>query len=321
MATLTRRRSGSDAEGDLYDQERAWRPPPWRERLVPKTILGMTMLILSTAIGAAFSGAVLYAYYDYRLSQNEKRIESFTAGFDERFKTATETIAAEREAAKAEVRKELEPIKKIRAEGETLEELIEKASPSVWFVNTLDEAGQPSVGSAFVVASDSQQTLMITSFNTVRAATRQPGPAVNVRKGDEQIRATLHTWQEEKDLALLIIGKGNLPKLQFAPSDPPLKIGQRVFSLSGLGSKGGAISQGFVADVSSAGIQHDASIGTSFQGGPLLNDKGEVLAVASRAYAPLGFTTDDVFFGVPVRAACEKVLRCPDGGDPSAGNR
>ena len=101
MATLTRRR-GRGADDDLFDQDNAWRPPPWRERLVPKTILGMTMLILSTAIGAAFSGAVMYAYYDYRLTQNEKRIESFTNGFDQRFKTATETIAAEREAAKAE---------------------------------------------------------------------------------------------------------------------------------------------------------------------------------------------------------------------------
>jgi S1-C subfamily serine protease len=318
MATLTRRQSDED---NFYDQETAYQPPPWRERLVPKTILGMCMLILATSMGAAFSGAVMYAYYDYRLSQNEKRIESFTAGFDERFRTATETIAAEREAAKAEVRKELEPIKKIRAEGETLEALVKKVSPSVWFVNTLDEAGQPSVGSAFVVASDGEQSLLVTSFNTVRAATRQPGPAINVRKGDEQIKATLWTWQEEKDLALLVVGKANLPKLEFVPREPPLKIGERVFSMSGLGAAGGAVSQGFIADVSSAGIQHDAAVGSAFQGGPLLNDKGEVLAVSSRAYAPLGFGTEAVFFGIPIRAACEKVLRCPDGGTPSAGSR
>ena len=317
MAILTRGRS---VETDIYDDE-AWEPPPWRERLVPKTILGMCMLILATSMGAAFSGAVLYAYYDYRLNQNEKRIEGFTTGFDERFKTAMDTIAAEREAAKAEVRKELEPIKKIRAEGETLEALIKKVSPSVWFVNTLDEAGQPSVGSAFVVASDSDQTLMLTSFATVRAATRQPGPQINVRKGDEQIKATLWTWQEDKDLALLIVPKASLPKLEFAPKDPPLKVGERVFSMSGLGASGGAISQGFIADVSAAGVQHDAAIGSAFQGGPLLNDKGEVLAISSRAYAPLGFNTEAVFFGVPIRTACEKVLKCPDGGAPAAGNR
>jgi len=317
VATLTRRRSPSDA--DLFDQD--WTPPPWRERLVPKTILGMCTLILATAIGAAFSGAVLYAYYDYRLNRNEERINSFTAGFDQRFQTALDTIASEREAAKAEVRQELEPIKKIRAEGETLEELVKKVQASVWFVNTLDEGGQPSVGSAFVVASDGDQSLLLTSYNTVRAATRTPGPVVNVRKGEEQLKATLWTWQEDKDLALLIIQKANLPKLAFAPRDPPLKTGERVFSMSGLGASGGSIAQGFVADVSSAGVQHDAAVGSQFQGGPLLNDKGEVLAVSSRAYAPLGFSTEAVFFGVPIRAACEKVLKCPDGGDVGAGPR
>ena len=315
MALRTRDRDTDTVP--VFDQD--YRPPPWRERLVPKTVLGISMLILATAIGSAFSGTILYAYYDYRLSSNEDRIESFTGNFDQRFQTALDTIAAEREAAKAEVRKELEPIKKLTASSETLEELVKKVQPSIWFVSTLDEAGQPSVGSAFVVASDGDQALMLTSYNTVRAATRSPGPPVKIRKGDEELGATLFTWQEEKDLALLIVKKGGIPKLSFAGREPVLKTGERLFAVSGLGASGGAISQGFVADVSSAGIQHDAAIGSAFQGGPLVNDKGEVLAVASRAYAPLGFGTEAVFFGVPIRTACEKVLKCPDGGEPQAG--
>lgn len=301
----------------VFDQD--YRPPPWRERLVPKTVLGISMLILATAIGSAFSGTVLYAYYDYRLSNNEDRIETFTEGFDTRFQTALDTIAAEREAAKTEVRKELEPIKKIRAEGETLEALVKKVEKSIYFVTTLDEAGQPSVGSAFVVASDGEQALMLTSYNTVRAATRTPGPPVKIRKGDQELPATLFTWQEEKDLALLIVKKGDIPKLEFAAREPILKTGDRIFAVSGLGASGGAISQGFVADVSSAGIQHDVAIGAAFQGGPLLNDEGRVLAISSRAYSPLGFGTEAVFFGPPIRAACEKVLKCPDGGNPTPG--
>ncbi len=316
MALRTR---GRDRAEDLPVFDQDYRPPPWRERLVPKTILGISMLILATAVGAAFSGTVLYAYYDYRLSSNEDRIESFTGNFDQRFQTALDTIAAEREAAKNEVRAELEPIKKIRAEGETLEALVKNAEKSIWFVSTLDEAGQPSVGSAFVVASDGEQSLMLTSYNTVRAATRTPGPPVKIRKGDQELPATLFTWQEDKDLALLIVKKGGIPKLEFAGKEPVLKTGERVFALSGLGAAGGAVSQGFVADVSSAGIQHDAAIGPAFQGGPLLNSDGKVLAVSSRAYAPLGFSTDAVFFGVPIRVACEKVLKCPDGADPAAG--
>ena len=291
--------------------------PPARQRLLPSSVLGLSIVILAASLGAAFSGAVLYAYYEYRLSQNENFVERF----ESRFKEAQESINQEREAAKEEIRKELEPLRKIRAEGETLEALVNQVQPSVWFVSTLDEAGQPSVGSAFVVAADGDKSFLLTSYNSVRAATRKPGPGVTVRKGDEQITATVHTWQEDKDLALLTVPKGSLPKLNFAPRDPPLKIGERVFTVSGLGASGGSISQGFVADVSANAIQHDAGVGIGFQGGPLLNSKGEVLAVASRAYAPLGFTTDGVYFGVPVAMACEKVLKCPSGAVAGAGER
>ena len=38
-------------------------PVGWRERLLPKSALGMSAMLLFAALGAAFSGAILYAYY------------------------------------------------------------------------------------------------------------------------------------------------------------------------------------------------------------------------------------------------------------------
>jgi S1-C subfamily serine protease len=292
-----------------------------RDRLVPRTVLGLSVLILAFAIGAGFSGVVFYSYYEFRRDTSEKRTASFVEGFDERFKTAQQTIEAERENAKSEIQKELEPLKKIRAEGQTLEELVKKVGPATWFVRTLDAAGQPAVGSAFVVASDNSQSLMLTSFTTVEAATRSPGPQVTVRKGDQELKATVWTWQADRDIALLIVAKGSQPKLDFADNNPPLKAGERVFAVSGLGAAGAAVTQGFVADVSSAGVQHDASVGQAFQGGPLVNSDGEVLAVSSRSYAPLGFRSDAVWFGVPIRMACDRVLKCPSGAVGGAGDR
>jgi S1-C subfamily serine protease len=292
----------------------------WHDRLMPRTVLGLAMLILAFAVGSAFSGVIFYSYYEFKKDDTEKKVNQFVGGFDKNFKTAIDTIKAEQANAKSDIQKELEPLKKIRAEGETLDALVKKVQESVWFVRTLDGAGQPSVGSAFVVASDSGQTLFLTSYATVQAAAAQPGPAITLVKGSQEMKATLWTWQEEKDLALLVVSKGNIPKLEMASSSG-LKTGERVFAVSGLGGSGGAITQGFVADVSSQGIQHDASIGTSFQGGPLLNSDGGVLAVSSRSYAPLGFTTTEVYFAVPIQAACEKVLRCPNGAVGGAGAR
>ena len=295
-------------------------PVPLHEvtnRLLPRTVLGLTVLVLAFAIGAAFSGVVFYSFYEFRKDKSDAAIE----GFDQRRDDALNRINDESDTARAEIQKELEPLRKIRAEGEVLETLSKKVEPSVWFVRTLDEAGQPAVGSAFVVASDEDQSFLLTSFNTIRAATRRPGPQVVVRKGDQEVRADLITWQEDRDLALLVIGRGNIPKIDFAPRDPPLKTGERIFAIAGLGGSGVSVTQGFVADVSNNGIQHDAAVGTAFQGGPLVNSDGKAMAVASRTYAPLGFATDEVFFGVPLRAACERVLKCPDDANVGPGNR
>ena len=293
-----------------------------RDRIIPRTALGLSTLFLFAAIGAAFSGAVLFAYYQWRLDQNEATLTSLVENFDDEVAGAKEDITADRDDATEQIRQELEPLQKLVASGETLEQLLEVVSPSMWFVVSRDEAGAPSVGSAFVVASDSEQSFLLTSYNTVRAVTRQPAPPLTVRKGGEEVSATLWTWDESRDLALLVIGRGNQPRLEWTDDPNIVGIGDRVFVVSGLGSAGAAVVQGSVADVSSAGLQHDAAVGSAFQGGPVVTSQGEVIGVASRTYSPLGFRPEEVFFAVPIRDSCDRVLRCPSGGDPGgAGER
>ena len=295
------------------------RPHDWRGRLLPRSVLGITALMLATALGAAFSGAVLYAYYEYRLDQNETAIDQYVDGFDERLDTAVKTIDAERDDARSAVRQELEPLRQLAASGETISDILEKVGPSVWFVATRGEDGAPSVGSAFVVFADGDQSFLLTSFTTVRAATRQPAPGIELRKGDDRLEATLLTWEEGRDLALLSVRRANLPRLEWSTREPVVDPGERVFAVSGLGARGGSVTQGLVTDVSGAGIQHDSPVGPQFQGGPLVTSNGEVVGVSSRQYTPLGFGTDAVWFAPPIRSACDRVLRCPDGNATGAG--
>ena len=289
------------------------RAADWSGRLLPRSVLGIASLILATALGAAFSGAVLYAYYEFRKDASDEQAQEFAETFNERLERAVDIIDAEEEEAKQAVRDELEPLEQLAATGETLERLRSEASPSVFFVSTLGEDGSPSVGSAFVVFSDAEQTFLLTSLTTVKASTREPRPPIVVRQGGEEIDARLVSWEDDgaHDLALLSIARGNIERLPWAEGDPIIGIGERVFAVSGLGAGGGAVSQGLVGDVSGAGVQHDAPIGPQFQGAPLLNSNGEVVGVASRAYAPLGFAPDAVWFAPLIRTACEKVLQCP----------
>jgi S1-C subfamily serine protease len=287
--------------------------PSWTGRLLPRSVLGITALILAMSLGAAFSGAVLYAYYEFRADSSDKKADEFAKTFAERLDTAVKIIEAERDKAKQSVRDELKPLEQLAATGETLERLRAEVSPSVFFVSTLGEDGSPSVGSGFIVFSDAEQSFLLTSLTTVKAATHQPGPPIKVRQGSDEIDAKLVSWEDDgqHDLALLSIDRGNIKRLPWAGGDPIIGVGERVFAVSGLGAGGGAVSQGLVGDVSGAGVQHDAPIGPQFQGSPLLNSNGEVVGVASRAYAPIGFAPDAVWFSPFIESACEKVLQCP----------
>lgn len=301
--TSERARSG----GGFVDRLRA---------MVPGTALGLAGLLFAMSVASAFTGAVLYAYYEYKLGQTEDRVAEFEAGFEDAVTAAVGQIGTERDAAVGQVQSQLDELERFAASGETLAGILEAAQPSVWFVSTLDDAGQPSVGSAFVVFSDSEQSFLLASHTTIRAATQSPGPAITVRKGDDEVEADLVSWDVGNDLALLAISRPGLPALEWASNEPPLQIGDRVFVVSGLGAAGGGISQGFVADVSANGIQHDAPVGTAYQGGPLLSSSGLVLASASRSYSPLGFSPEAVFFAVPIRNACAEVVNCPGGERP-----
>jgi S1-C subfamily serine protease len=310
MATDVRAGEADDASEGAPELRTGWR------RAVPTTALGLAFALFCASVASALTGAILYAFYEYRLGQTEDRVDAFEAGFQDDVSAALDEIGKERDSAVGEVQSQLDDLEKFAASGETLQGLLEKVSPSVWFVTSRDEAGQPSVGSAFVAFSDAEESFLIASYNTVRANTQEPVPGIEVVKGDERLQATLVRWDPANDLALLSIPKPSLPALPWAPTDPPPQVGDRVFVVSGLGGGGGSVSQGFIAGVSAQGIQHDAPVGAAFQGGPLVNSAGEVLAVASRAYAPLGFAPEAVFFGVPIRNSCADLITCPDVGAP-----
>ena len=290
-----------------------------RHRILPRTFIGISLVLLAAAVGAAFSGALLYAYYDYRLSTNEDRVGVLAEGLTDRLENAGESIDEAEQQALADLEAQLGPLADLEADPVAIEELIPKVLPSTFFVSTLDEDGEASVGSAFVVASDDSSSLLLTSYRTVSAGTTAPAPEIRVRNnnGDEHV-AQLHNWDPEHDLALLTVDIGGLEPLEWATGDAAAVTGERVYPVSGIGGNGVTLSAGLVLDQTDAGIQHDASVGNAWRGGPIVDQDGKVIAVASTGYRPLGFDPGDVHFAPPVGAACAVVLDCGDGA-PSAG--
>lgn len=190
----------------------------------------------------------------------------------------------------------------------SVEALGEKVAPSIWRVNTLDEAGKPVEASAVVAGSFGGQSLLLTSFAAVRASTRVPGPPLVVRNGGSESPATLWTWQEDRDLALLVISRP-APPLLWATENPEGKPGDRIF----VAAAGASLVQGTISSSSPTAILHSVNIDERRSGGALINEKGEVLGMVSRDYNPGGVGTDSVFVAVPMRAACAQVLQCGGG--------
>lgn len=282
----------------------------WR-RVLPRTVLGLATLLFFMAVAAAFSGAALFAYYRFELDETRERVAQLEGEIADDLEFADQAIKQRTEESTAEIEGLLGELEQFTASGQTVGELLDAVRPSVFLVSSVDEAGQPSVGTAFVLFSDSERSFLLTSFTTVRAATADPGPGIEVSQGGGALPVQLTAWDEGRDLALLTAEESpNLPAIKVA-SPSSVSTGDRVFAISGLGADGGALVQGIVSDVSANTIQHDAPVGPQFQGGPMLNGSGELVGIASRTFAPLGFVPDTVFFGIPVREACAELVQCP----------
>jgi len=196
----------------------------------------------------------------------------------------------------------------------SVEALGARVAPSVWRVNTLDEAGRPVEASALVAGSFGGQSFLLTSFAAVRASTRVPGPQIVARNGGSEAPATLWTWQEDKDLALLVIPRA-APPLLWATDNPEGKTDDRVF----VASEGAGLAPGKILSSSATAIQHNISIDDRRRGGALINEKGEVLGMASAEFNPGGVGTDRIFVAVPMRSTCGQVLSC-GGGNATVGS-
>ena len=287
--------------------------PKLRHRILPRSVIGIASMLLAFGVGAAFSGASFYAYYDKRLAENEETVARFVEGFDQQFTDATGRLDELRVDAIDDIRAELAPLGDYVDDANGVIGLPQIAGPSVWHLQTRDEAGEAVGGAAFAVAVHGEGTAFVTSYSLVVSSVTAPNPPIELVKDDDRLTARLWTWDEEHDVAVVVVDDVAVPPLELATVDEQVSsVGSRAFALSGVGGQGSTASPGVLLDRSELGVQHTAGVGSLFVGGPILTGAGKVVAVATLGYRPDGIDPGQVLWAPDVTALCETVLNCAE---------
>lgn len=276
----------------------------------------LVWMFIFMVCGVAFGASA--AFWWSQFNSEVAQIRGETSTFSDQVENAAGVLESQRADALSEIETAMAPVERLAQPG-LAPQVASNAAASVFFVETLDDNGAPSVGSAFVVGNTEDQSLLLTSLASVAASTTAPGPGITLRQGDQELPAELWSWDVDTDVALLLVDNPDLPALPWASDAEASKaLGSGVFAVGGLGGSGATAVPGLVVDQSAAGFQHTATLGTAYAGGPILTNSGKVLGIASLAYQPLGFDPGDVHFSVPVGMTCTLVLTCGEGG-PTTG--
>ena len=167
-------------------------------------------------------------------------------------------------------------------------------------------------GSGFIISTDGY---ILTNYHVVQHADENGLEiSVTMYNGDKY-SARIIGKEAENDVALLKVEAENLPALVLNTSGS-LIVGQNVYVIGNpLGELTYTLTDGIVsaldreiaveANASIRMFQISAAINSGNSGGPVFNDKGEVIGIASAKYASTG--VEGLGFAIPIEDAMEIV--------------
>jgi serine protease Do len=153
-------------------------------------------------------------------------------------------------------------------------EIAEKATPSVVLIKVPD-----GLGTGFVVAEDGR---IVTNVHVIRGATKA---TIVTADGQEFSDVELLAADEVHDLAVLRIGAHGLKALALGDS-AAAKPGEHVVAIGHPLGLGNSVSDGLVSAIRELSpkrtmLQISAPISPGSSGGPVFNDRGEVIGIST----------------------------------------
>lgn len=176
-----------------------------------------------------------------------------------------------------------------------------------------------SVGSGFIVKITDTDAFIVTNYHVISEAKK-----ISVILFDKtELDATMHSFDERTDLAVLSIKLDQLPEdkrklatLEWGNSDTS-RVGQYVIAIGNPFGLGSTVTSGIISgkgrdivmrsnskptDLVDDFIQHDASLNMGNSGGVLLNMDGKVIGVNTAIFSPNGGSIG-IGFAIPASLA------------------
>jgi len=173
------------------------------------------------------------------------------------------------------------------------------------------EAGD-SLGSGWVAHSDASNAEIVTNFHVVADTWLGGTATVQVRQDDRTWPGTIDQVDRDDDLAVIHVAQ-HMRVLTPAPQRP--KLGTTVMAVGSPLGLDGTISIGVVSGYRSLGgsnyLQFTAAISPGNSGGPVIDARGRVVAIASAKLVYPG--AEALALGIPVSVACESLVVCGPG--------
>ncbi len=183
--------------------------------------------------------------------------------------------------------------------------------PSVATVEAGDE-----LGSAWVAHSDARGSDLVTNYHVVADAWNDGTATVDVRQGDRILSGTVARVDPTDDLAVVHVS-AQLPALFTLTAQP--KKGSWVMAIGSPLGLDGTVTVGIVSAFRSVEgseyMQFSAPISPGNSGGPVVDDHGRVVGIASAKFVYRG--AEGLSLAIPVEVVCLALVTCTP--SPSAG--
>jgi serine protease Do len=162
----------------------------------------------------------------------------------------------------------------------TPRQIAARAHAALLMIRALDANGDTlGLGTGFLVSADGK---FVTNYHVIQEAARL---SVKLLDGAEYREVSLVAADPASDLALMQIpGASGLPAMPMG-SDAQMEVGDRVFVMGNPLGMGGTFTDGMVSGKRPlegvAMLQISAPISPGSSGGPVMNERGEVIGVAT----------------------------------------